>query len=56
MPVRMLAPPVKSKVEGREIEFVRASAVMSGSSVPKSPRDPDISASGCDFIVWILCL
>ena len=54
MPVRMLAPPVKRRVEGREIDSVRARAVIRGRRVPKSPREPDISAKGCDFMVKML--
>jgi hypothetical protein len=55
-PVMILAAPVNSNVDGSDIEFVRTSAVMSGSSVPKSPKEPDSSASGCDLIVSTLCL
>jgi hypothetical protein len=55
-PVNMLAAPVKSSVDGRDIEFVRTSTVNSGSSVPKSPSEPEISASGCDVRKSILCL
>jgi hypothetical protein len=54
-PVRMLAAPVNSSVDGKDIEFVTTSAVMSGSSVPRSPKDPESSASGCALIVSILC-
>lgn len=53
-PVRMLAAPVKSSVEGNDIEFDITSAVMSGSNVPRSPSEPDSSASGCSRIVSTL--
>jgi hypothetical protein len=46
---------VKSRVDGSEIEFVRTNAVMSGSSVPKSPSEPESSARGCDLMVSKLC-
>lgn len=50
----MLAAPVKSKVEGKDIEFDITRAVMSGSNVPRSPSEPDSSASGCSRIVSTL--
>jgi hypothetical protein len=50
-PVKMFAAPVNNNVDGNEIEFVMTSAVMSGSKVPRSPREPDSSASGCDLTV-----
>lgn len=56
IPVKILAAPVNNSVDGSEIEFDRTSAVISGRSVPKSPSDPDSSASGCDLMVSILCL
>lgn len=56
MPVKILAAPVKSRVDGSEIEFVSTRAVMSGRSVPRSPREPESSASGCDLIVLTLCI
>lgn len=43
-PVRMLAKPVKTRVEGRLMDDCRARAIMSGRRVPRSPRAPDISA------------
>jgi hypothetical protein len=55
-PVKMLAAPVNSSVDGNDIEFVSTSAVMSGSNVPKSPREPESSASGCDLKKSTLCL
>jgi hypothetical protein len=36
--------PEKTKVVEREIEFWRASAIINGKRVPRSPRDPEISA------------
>jgi hypothetical protein len=51
----MFAAPVKRRVEGSEMEFVRTSVVMSGRSVPRSPSEPDSSARGCDFSVSRLC-
>jgi hypothetical protein len=56
MPVTIFAAPVNRSVEGRDIEFVRTKAVMSGSKVPRSPREPDSSASGASLKVEILCL
>ena len=56
MPVSILAAPVKSKVDGNEIEFVMTKAVISGSRVPRSPSEPESSASGCNLIIWTLCL
>ena len=53
-PVKIFAAPVNNSVDGNEIEFVITSAVMSGSNVPRSPREPDSSASGCDLIVLTL--
>jgi hypothetical protein len=55
-PVKMFAAPVKSKVDGNEIEFVSTNAVISGRSVPKSPSEPESSASGWDLMVSRLCL
>ena len=54
-PVSTFAAPVKRRVEGSDIEFVRTRVVMSGSSVPRSPSEPDSSANGWDFIVSMLC-
>ena len=51
MPVSMLAAPVKSKVEGSDIEFVMTRAVISGSRVPRSPSEPENSARGCSLSV-----
>jgi hypothetical protein len=53
-PVKIFAAPVNSSVDGKEIEFASTSAVISGSRVPRSPRDPDSSASGWDLIVSTL--
>lgn len=56
MPVRIFAAPVNSSVEGRDIEFVRTKAVMSGRRVPRSPREPDSSGKGASLRVNKLCL
>jgi hypothetical protein len=56
MPVNMLAAPVNSKVDGSEIELVMTRAVINGSRVPRSPSEPESSASGCDLSVRTLCL
>jgi hypothetical protein len=45
-PVRMFVAPVNRRVEGRDIEFVRTRAVISGRSVPRSPSEPESSARG----------
>ena len=45
-PVRMLNKPVNTRVEGKSMQFEWASAIMSGSSVPRSPTAPEISAAG----------
>lgn len=50
-PVEMLARPEKTSVDPKLIEPVNVSAIINGSSVPRSPREPEISASGCDFRV-----
>jgi hypothetical protein len=55
-PVRTFAAPVNSSVEGKDIEFVKTSVVMSGNRVPRSPSEPDSSANGCDLIVSTLCI
>jgi hypothetical protein len=55
-PVSTLAAPVKRSVAGNEIDLVMTRAVMSGRSVPRSPRDPESSASGADAKVSTLCL
>lgn len=54
-PVKMLAAPVNSNVDGKDIEFMSTRAVMIGRSVPRSPSEPDNSARGCDLIVSTLC-
>jgi len=53
-PVRMLARPVKTRVEGRETDRVRVKASRRGRRVPRSPREPESSASGVLRIVSIL--
>ncbi|KAK4131355.1 hypothetical protein BT67DRAFT_343823, partial [Trichocladium antarcticum] len=45
-PVAMLNRPEKTSVADRSMEPCSASAIMSGSSVPRSPRAPEISAAG----------
>jgi hypothetical protein len=45
-PVRILNSPENTKVDGRLIEPCNARAIMSGSRVPRSPRAPEISATG----------
>lgn len=42
-PVKTFQSPEKTSVVEREIDPLTASAIMSGKSVPKSPRDPEIS-------------
>lgn len=48
-PVKTFAAPVKSKVDGSDIDPVKTSAVMRGRRVPKSPREPDNSERGEDL-------
>jgi hypothetical protein len=55
-PVRIFAAPVNSNVEGKDIEFVKTNAVISGNRVPRSPSEPESSANGCDLIVSTLCI
>jgi hypothetical protein len=45
-PVRMLARPEKTNVEGREMELVSVRAIIRGRRVPRSPKDPESSAKG----------
>ena len=45
-PVRMFHSPEKTRVLERDIEFWTARAIISGRSVPRSPRAPEISANG----------
>ena len=45
-PVRIFESPVKISVDGRCIEWPIVMAMSNGSSVPKSPSEPEISAMG----------
>ncbi len=45
-PVTTLKRPEKTSVEDRSTEPCRARAIISGSRVPRSPRAPEISATG----------
>lgn len=45
-PVRIFQRPEKTRVVEREMELLTANAIISGSRVPRSPRDPEISARG----------
>lgn len=54
-PVTMLKSPEKTRVDDRSIEPCRARAIMSGSRVPRSPRAPEISATGDSRSVRRLC-
>lgn len=45
-PVMILKKPEKTSVLDNDIELLTAKAIISGSKVPKSPREPDISAKG----------
>jgi hypothetical protein len=45
-PVIRFHSPEKTRVVEREIESWIASAIINGRRVPKSPRDPEISARG----------
>lgn len=63
MPVRMLARPVKTRVEGREMECVSVRDMRRGKRVPKSPRDPEISERGWErraralwVWIWRMCV
>lgn len=53
-PVSMFHNPENTSVVDSEIELLTASAIISGSRVPKSPRDPEISAKGRAFSVATL--
>jgi hypothetical protein len=46
IPVNMFHRPEKTRVVEREMELLTARAIMSGSKVPRSPNDPDISVRG----------
>jgi hypothetical protein len=45
-PVIIFHIPENTRVVERDIEPCRASAIINGKRVPRSPRDPDISAKG----------
>jgi hypothetical protein len=45
-PVRIFHRPEKTKVVESDIELLTARAIMSGSRVPRSPKDPEISDKG----------
>jgi hypothetical protein len=45
-PVSMFHRPENTRVVDREIELLTARAIISGSRVPRSPREPEISATG----------
>jgi hypothetical protein len=45
-PVTMFHKPENTRVVDSDMELFTASAIMSGRSVPRSPREPDISAKG----------
>jgi hypothetical protein len=45
-PVNMFHSPENTSVVERDIESWRASAIIKGRRVPRSPRDPEISAKG----------
>jgi hypothetical protein len=45
-PVRIFQRPEKTRVVEREIELLIAKAIIKGRRVPRSPREPEISAKG----------
>jgi len=45
-PVKMFHTPEKTNVEDNDIDPFTARAIISGRSVPRSPRDPEISEIG----------
>ena len=45
-PVNMFQSPENIRVVESEIELLTASAIMSGRSVPRSPKEPEISERG----------
>jgi hypothetical protein len=45
-PVRIFHSPENTKVVESDIELLTARAIMSGSKVPRSPNDPEISDKG----------
>lgn len=46
IPVNIFQRPEKTRVVERDIELLMARAIMRGRRVPRSPKDPDISAKG----------
>jgi hypothetical protein len=46
IPVIMFHSPENTSVVERDIESWRVSAIIKGRRVPRSPRDPEISAKG----------
>lgn len=47
--------PVRMRVVEREMAWLVVRAMRSGRNVPRSPREPDISESGCWRKVVRLC-
>ncbi len=47
-PVKIFQSPENTRVVDSDIELLTARAIINGSSVPKSPNDPEISERG-DF-------
>jgi hypothetical protein len=45
-PVKIFHKPEKTKVVDNDIELLTAKAIISGSRVPRSPSDPEISDKG----------
>jgi hypothetical protein len=48
IPVKIFHSPLKTRVVESDIEPLTARAIISGKRVPRSPREPEISARG-DF-------
>ncbi len=46
IPVKMFHSPESTRLAEREIDPWTASAIINGRRVPKSPKDPEISATG----------
>lgn len=55
MPVKTFARPEKTRVLPRLMDPFRVIAIIKGSSVPRSPNDPESSASGALRSVFRLC-
>jgi hypothetical protein len=45
-PVKILKIPEKTRVVPKEIELLTARAIIKGRRVPRSPKEPEISAKG----------